>query len=190
MRSFLKRFKFITKPILYIHNHFAIDLIAYTPTIIGDYIRKVYIKGISKSCGKNFIAHTGVQFFYPWNLEIGNNVSISRDTILNSNQKLVLKDNVMIGPNCNIMTANHGFERDDIPMNTQVSIANKLTINEDVWLGNGVVINSGGREIEIAKGVIIGSNSVVTKSIKEEYSIWGGVPAKFIKYRFDYLNEK
>ena len=59
-------------------------------------------------------------------------------------------------------------------MNTQVSIANKLTINEDVWLGNGVVINSGGREIEIAKGVIIGSNSVVTKSIKEEYSIWGG----------------
>lgn len=37
-----------------------------------------------------------------------------------------------------------------IPMNKQPSPANKLIINEDVWIGNGVVINSGSREVEIS----------------------------------------
>jgi acetyltransferase-like isoleucine patch superfamily enzyme len=167
----------------------VLDIVSYTPTILGDLLRKLYIKVVTKKCGTNFIAHTGVQFFYPWNLEIGNNVSISRDTILNSNNTIILKDDVMIGPNCNIMTANHGFSDKNLPMNRQPSPANNLIINEDVWIGNGVVINSGAREIEIAKGIIIASNSVVNKTLDKAYAIYGGVPIKFIKYRFPELHD-
>lgn len=181
MRTFFKKMKTILTPLMWFHDNFVIDIISYTPTILGDLLRKLYIKIVSKSCGKNFIAHTGVQFFYPWNLSIGNNVSISRDTILNSNKSLVLKDNVMIGPNCNIMTANHGFSDKTIPMNKQPSPANNLTINEDVWIGNGVVINSGSREVEIGKGIIIASNSVVIRSLDREYGIYGGGPSSFYK---------
>lgn len=170
---------------MWIHNYFVIDLVAYTPTIIGDLLRRLYIKIASKACGAGFIAHTGVQFFYPWNFEIGDNVSISRDTILNANKRMVLKSNVMIGPNCNIMTANHGFADKNTTMNRQPSPANELIINEDVWIGNGVVISSGARPIEIAKGVVVAANSVVTKSLDKEYGIYGGVPARFIKFRFD-----
>ena len=91
----------------------------------------------------------------------------------------------MIGPNCNIMTANHGYSLKHIPMNQQYSNANELYINEDVWIGNGVVISAGARSINIAKGIIIAANSVVTKSLEEEYGIYGGVPARLIKKRFD-----
>ena len=135
---------------VWIHTNFVIDIVSYTPTILGDMLRKIYIKIVAKEVGINFTAHTWVRFIYPWNLKIGDNVSISRDTILNSNKPIILKDNVMIGPNCNIMTANHGFTDSTIPMNKQPSPANKLIINEDVWIGNGVVINSGSREVEIS----------------------------------------
>ena len=175
---------------MWIHNNFVIDIVSYTPTILGDLLRKLYIRVVTKKCGTSFIAHTGVQFFYPWNLQIGDNVSISRNTILNSNKSIILKNNVMIGPNCNIMTANHGFNDSTIPMNQQPSPANNLIINEDVWIGNGVVINSGTREVEIAKGIIIASNSVVNNSLDKEYGIYGGIPVKFIKYRFKELHDQ
>lgn len=110
LKNILKYFKIILKLVMvWIHTNFVIDIVSYTPTILGDMLRKIYIKIVAKEVGINFTAHTGVRFFYPWNLKIGDNVSISRDTILNSNKPIILKDNVMIGPNCNIMTANHGF---------------------------------------------------------------------------------
>lgn len=70
-------------------------------------------------------------------------------------------------------------------MQKQVSSCNPLIIEDDVWVGSGVVINSGARPIKIARGVIIGSNAVVTKSCDVEYGVYVGVPAKLIKTRFD-----
>jgi acetyltransferase-like isoleucine patch superfamily enzyme len=55
-----------------------------------------------------------------------------------------------------------------------------ITIGNDVWLGNGVVIRD---DINIGDGAIIGAGSVVTKDIPS-YAIYGGVPAKLIRYRF------
>jgi acetyltransferase-like isoleucine patch superfamily enzyme len=184
LKSIIKKFKIISKPIMWFHNHFVIDIASYTSTVLGDLQRRLYIKIVAKKCGVKFVAHTGVQFFYHWNLEIGNNVSISRDTILNSNKSIILKDNVMIGPNCNIITTNHGFKDSTIPMNQQLSPANNLVMNEDVWIGNGVVINSGAREVEIAKGIIIASNSVVNKSLDKEYGIYGGGTCKVYQVSF------
>lgn len=56
-----------------------------------------------------------------------------------------------------------------------------LIIGNDVWIGYGVKIIEG---ISIGDGAIILSGAVVTKDVKP-YSIVGGVPAKFIKFRFN-----
>ena len=53
-------------------------------------------------------------------------------------------------------------------------------IENDVWIGDGVVIIPG---IKIGMGAVIGANSVVTKDVLP-YTIVGGVPAKLIKIRF------
>ena len=55
-----------------------------------------------------------------------------------------------------------------------------VIIEDDVWVGYGAIILSG---VKIGKGIIIAAGSVVTKDI-EPYSIVGGNPANFIKYRF------
>lgn len=55
-----------------------------------------------------------------------------------------------------------------------------VIIGNDVWIGENVTIMSG---ITIGDGAVIANNSHVIKNI-EPYSLVGGNPSKFIKYRF------
>ncbi len=54
-------------------------------------------------------------------------------------------------------------------------------IGNDVWIGNNVLILGG---VNIANGAIIAAGAVVTKDVPP-YAIYGGVPAKLIRYKFD-----
>ena len=55
-----------------------------------------------------------------------------------------------------------------------------VIIGNDVWIGSGVTIMSG---VTISDGCIIATNSHVVKNT-QPYSIYGGNPAKLIRYRF------
>jgi len=56
----------------------------------------------------------------------------------------------------------------------------KTYIEDDVWIGHGAIIIAG---VRIGTGAIVAAGSVVTKDV-EAYSIVGGNPAKFIRFRF------
>ncbi|RTY91104.1 CatB-related O-acetyltransferase [Flavobacterium sp. RSP46] len=55
-----------------------------------------------------------------------------------------------------------------------------IKIGNDVWIGRDVTVMSG---ISIGDGSVIAANSHVVKNV-EPYSIYGGNPAKFIRYKF------
>lgn len=59
-------------------------------------------------------------------------------------------------------------------------------IEDDVWIGHASTIVGG---IQIGRGSIIAAGSVVTKNIPP-CEIWGGVPAKKLRDRFNNENEK
>lgn len=61
------------------------------------------------------------------------------------------------------------------------TIMKKTVIDNDVHIGHGAIINAG---VHISSGAIIASGSVVTKDV-QAYSIVGGNPAQFIRWRFD-----
>ncbi len=114
-------------------------------------------------------------------MEIGNNSGVGINAEIYG--KVVIGENVMMGPDCVIYTSNHSFSRTDIPMNQQgFSKEEPVIIDDDVWIGGRVTILPG---VHIGTGVIVGAGAIVTKNIPE-YAIVGGNPAKIIRYR----NEK
>lgn len=60
------------------------------------------------------------------------------------------------------------------------STKGNVVIGNDVWIGENATILSG---VTIGDGAVIANSSHVIKNV-EPYSIVGGNPAKFIKYRF------
>lgn len=55
-----------------------------------------------------------------------------------------------------------------------------INIGNDVWIGRGVHLKAG---IKVGDGAVVASNSIVVNDVKP-FSIVGGNPARFIKYRF------
>ncbi|MBK9320735.1 MAG: acyltransferase [Bacteroidetes bacterium] len=70
-----------------------------------------------------------------------------------------------------IQTGNHKFNSLD-----EYEVAS-ITIGENCWLGNGVVLLAG---VTLGSNVVVGANAVVTKSFPSDVVI-AGVPAKIIR---------
>jgi len=56
-----------------------------------------------------------------------------------------------------------------------------IKIGNDVWIGANVIVLDG---VTIGDGAIIATGAVVNKDVPP-YAIYGGVPAKLIRYRFE-----
>lgn len=153
-------------------------LFKYMPSPIGDFFRKLITKPFSKKMG-NVRIYEGATFWYPYNLEIGNDVTINEFVMLNAFGGLIIKDNVRIGHRTSILTSDHITSSKEIPIFKQGVLANPTIIQEDVFIGCNVTILGG---ITIGNGAVIGAGSVVTKNVPP-FSIVAGNPAKVIKTR-------
>jgi phosphonate metabolism protein (transferase hexapeptide repeat family) len=56
----------------------------------------------------------------------------------------------------------------------------RVTIGHDVWVGHGAIVMPG---LSVGHGAVIGGGAVVTQDVAP-YAIVAGVPAKFIRWRF------
>ena len=62
---------------------------------------------------------------------------------------------------------------------TRVSHVDKpIVIGNNVWLGANVVVCAG---VTIAPNCIVGAGAVVTRDLKEENCLYGGIPARKIR---------
>lgn len=140
-------------------------------------LRSWSAKGFIRFCGKNVNIEHGA--LISSKLSIGDNSGIGVDCVCS--RELTIGKDVMMGPECVIISRNHEFSAIDVPMRLQGYQASPpLEIGNDVWIGRRVMIMPGC--MKIGNGVIIGAGAVVTKDIPD-YAIVGGVPAKVLKYR-------
>ena len=86
----------------------------------------------------------------------------------------------MMGPDVIIYTRGHETKSLTVPMGRQgETIARRVSIDDDVWIGARVVILPG---VHVATGAIVAAGAVVAKDVPA-YSVVGGVPASVIKMR-------
>jgi acetyltransferase-like isoleucine patch superfamily enzyme len=88
---------------------------------------------------------------------------------------------VEIAPNCAFYPYDHGFAPGEKISQQSLRTRGGITIEDDVWLGFGVIVLSG---IRIGKGVVVGAGAVVTHEIPDG-AIACGVPARIVKMRSD-----
>ena len=86
---------------------------------------------------------------------------------------------VQIAPNCAFYPYDHGVALDE-PINQQpLQTKGGITIEDDAWLGFGVIVLDG---VRIGEGAVIGAGAVVTQNIPVG-AIAAGVPARVISMR-------
>jgi maltose O-acetyltransferase len=95
-------------------------------------------------------------------------------TILD-NGRVVVGDNVMIGPNVQLLTACHPIYADE--RNTLFEFTKPIIIGDNVWIGGGVTVLPG---VSIGKNSVIGAGSVVTKDVPDNV-VAAGNPCRIIR---------
>ena len=64
-------------------------------------------------------------------------------SILDAKSEIIIGDNVAIGSHVNIITSNHIFEKNNMPIKDQGLSSEKIVIGSNVWLGTRVTILKG-----------------------------------------------
>lgn len=117
----------------------------------------------------------------PFHCDHGHSIRIGENTFINYNATfldggmITIGSRTKIGPNSQLMTPNHPIDyRDRLePVETCLPI----TIGDDCWLGNGVIVCPG---VTIGDRCVIGAGSVVVKDIPAD-SLAVGNPCKVIR---------
>ena len=89
---------------------------------------------------------------------------------------LVVGDDVLISPNCSILTGTYNFDRLDVPLQDQGTVSKGVRIGHRVWIGANSVVLAGA---DIGDNVIVSAGSVVSGTVKANSVVLGN-PAKVI----------
>lgn len=111
-------------------------------------------------------------------ITLGNNFFMGQYCHLASDLKV--GNDVMFASFVSCVGGDHKIDGIHIPMNQAGRDLFKTTvIGNDVWVGQGSILMHG---ITIGNGAVIAAGSVVVKDVPER-AIYGGNPAKLIRYR-------
>lgn len=119
------------------------------------------------------VIRTGVFTEYPKNLVVGKNFQINRDSYLDTNGQILIGDHVTISLKCSVLTISHSG------LNHEVDIVEPVVIKSHCLIYANCTILPGS---VLEEGVVLAAGSVL-KGGTQPWSVYAGVPAKFIKSR-------
>jgi acetyltransferase-like isoleucine patch superfamily enzyme len=162
-------------------------------------LRDIYLVAVTwrkYKIGPGFHAGRRVRIWAKNTIKIGRDFYIGRDSQIESD--CIIGDFVIFGNKVAIVGRyDHHYQQIGVPIRHAMEIRDQdynwkgvesgpTIIGDDVWIGYGSIILSG---VHIGNGAIIAAGSLVVKDV-EPYAIYGGVPAKKLKERFDTIEDR
>ncbi len=156
--------------------HFVLWLTNWLPdNVIFINMRGRLASPFFKKCGRKIGIGRNVTFYNPSEIVIGDFVYIAYGCWFLGSGSLIIEDEVMFGPYVVISPGNHTKVNGSFRNGPAES--KFVRIGAGSWIGAHVTIVVGA---EVGKGCLIAANSVLNKKVEDD-SLYGGVPAKFIK---------
>lgn len=122
---------------------------------------------------------TSTVIFAPFHTNFGRFTSIGKNVFINHRCScldlggITIEDDVLIGPNVNLITENHPLD----PTRRKEMICKPVTIKRNVWIGAAATILPG---VTIGENSVVAAGAIVTSDVAPN-SVVGGVPARLIR---------
>lgn len=117
----------------------------------------------------------GVKVLMPWNLVLEDHVAIGRGVDLYNFALIHVKQSSVISQGSYLCTGSHDFEHPHMPLTYQ-----PIVVGSECWLAADVFVCPG---VTIADGSVVGARSVVSKSLKEGWTVYAGQPCRSVRPR-------
>jgi acetyltransferase-like isoleucine patch superfamily enzyme len=161
------------KPLLWLWQSFDRSPLGGGNVHLGVRFRRLLAPHIFKRVGKNFKCFQFVEFSYGYNLEVGDDVVIHRNVLLDDRGGITLGNRVSISDYANIYSHTHSIV-------DQKDVTNARTVLEDdVRITYHATVLAG---VRVGRHAMVGANAVATKDVRP-YHVNVGIPAKSIRVK-------
>ena len=140
----------------------------------ADQVRALFGELIGKAVDDSFVLIPPFYATGGLDTRVGRNVFVNQNCTFYDLGGLDIADDVMIGPNVNLITSGHPIE----PSKRRAAvIAKPIVIERNVWIAAGATIIGG---VTVGQNAVVAAGSVVTREVAPN-TLVGGNPARVIR---------
>lgn len=150
---------------------FILHLVASIPS---HSLRSLFYRSAGVKIGKGSTLHTGINFYDPRNVEVGDDTIVGEGSVLDGRGKLEIGSHVDIASEVMIYNSQH-----DINDENFTAVTKEVVIGDYVFIGPRSIILPG---VHVGEGAIVAAAAVVTRDVPP-FAVVAGVPAKIIGER-------
>ncbi|QUN30585.1 putative colanic acid biosynthesis acetyltransferase [Cupriavidus sp. KK10] len=129
--------------------------------------------------GKHVHVYPAVRIWAPWNLEIGNHVGVADGVTLYNMDMITIGDYSVISQGAHLCGGSHDYNSQNFQL-----MAAPITLQSQVWICAEAFVSQG---VTLPTGAVIAARSVVTRSPKDAWTVYAGMPAKPIRKRTQHV---
>jgi len=161
------------KPLLWLWYSFDRSLAGGQNVWLGVELRRILARYIFKRCGENFKSFHNVEFSFGYNMDVGDNVVVHRNVLLDDRGGIVLGNNVSISDYANVYSHTHSIVDAKDVTNATTVIEDGVRITYHATVLAGVHVHEQG---------MVGAMAVATKDVRP-YHVYVGIPAKSVRVK-------
>ena len=169
--SIVKRFYHWINSYMYGWVRYNILLTGHVPSYKVRFLLYKYV--FFMKITRKTVIFGGCEFRSPWNIVIGTS-TISANCILDGRGGITIENNVVLGSGVHIWTEEHNVN--DSYFRVLNENLQPVVIKEHAWVCSDTTLLPG---VVVGKGAVLATRACATKNL-EEFSIYGGIPAKKI----------
>jgi acetyltransferase-like isoleucine patch superfamily enzyme len=161
------------KPLLWLWYSFDRAVAGGQNVWLGVALRRVLARYIFRRCGENFKCFQNTEFSFGYNMEVGDDVVVHRNVLLDDRGGIVLGNRVSISDYANIYSHTHSIVEQKDVTNASTVLDDGVRITYHATVLAGVRVHEQG---------MVGAMALATKDVRP-YHVYVGIPAKSVRVK-------